>query len=247
MEQMQHFGLIGYPLTHSFSPGWFAGKFAQESINARYDLYPLPDIAGFPALLQANPALLGLNVTIPWKEAVMPLLTEIDAAARQVGAVNCIRIREGRTTGYNTDIIGFEKSLRPLLQPWHTSALVLGTGGAAQAVLYVLKKLGIEAISVSRSAARNGLTYAAIKPDLLQKNLLIVNTTPLGMYPDTGLAPQLAYTALTGKHLLYDLIYNPAETEFLKRGRLAGTATKNGLEMLQIQAEESWKIWADLQ
>jgi Shikimate 5-dehydrogenase len=237
------YGIIGYPLGHSFSPAYFADKFQQEGIDAVYNAYPLADIAEFPQLLQANPQLRGLNVTIPHKQAVIPYLNELDVEAETIGAVNCIDIRNGITKGYNTDAAGFELSLLPLLSADHTHALVLGTGGASLAVAYVLGKLGIAFRYVSRNAQQGHYTYDALTPDIIQQHKLIINTTPLGMHPDTSSLPALPYEAIGASHLLYDLIYNPEETAFLAAGRQQGAAVKNGLEMLQLQAEASWHIW----
>lgn len=237
------YGIIGYPLGHSFSPAYFADKFQQEDISAEYNAYPLPDINAFPQLLQDNPLLRGLNVTIPHKQAVIPYLNELDDIARSIGAVNCISIRDGITRGYNTDATGFELSLRPLLSNAHTHALILGTGGASLAVAYVLDKLGISFSYVSRIAEQGHYTYDVLTSDIIQKHKLIINTTPLGMHPDVAARPALPYQAIGASHLLYDLIYNPAATAFLAAGKGQGAAIKNGLEMLQLQAEASWHIW----
>lgn len=237
------YGIIGYPLGHSFSPAYFADKFQQEGIDAQYMPYPLPDIAELPQLLRENPTLRGLNVTIPHKQAVMPYLDQLDETAHAIGAVNCIDIRDRRTKGYNTDAAGFELSLLPLLSADHTHALILGTGGASLAVAYVLAKLGIAFSYVSRMQQQGRYTYDALTPELVQRHKLIINTTPLGMHPDISAMPALPYEAIGEAHLLYDLIYNPEETAFLKAGARQGAVTKNGLEMLQIQADASWQIW----
>ena len=237
------YGLIGYPLTHSFSPAWFTEKFAKEGIDAIYKAYPLERIQIIEDLL-ANYPLRGLNVTIPYKHRVMQYLDEIDETAKAVGAVNCIDIRHGIKKGYNTDVIGFEKSLTPLLLPHHTKALVLGTGGAAQAVNYVLDKLGISRTSVSRGEREGVITYEDLTEETIAEHTLIINTTPVGMSPETDAAPPIPYAAITEKHLLYDLIYNPAETKFLHLGKQQGATTKNGHEMLVLQAEASWDIWS---
>jgi shikimate dehydrogenase len=239
------YGIIGYPLTHSFSPAYFTKKFAAENIDAAYTAFPLEQVSDFPALLAQNPQLQGLNVTIPYKQAIIPYLDELDEEARLIGAVNCIAIRDGRTIGYNTDVCGFEQSLKPLLMPQHTHALVLGTGGAAHAVTRALEKLGIADTKVSRSAGPNALCYADLTPELVQHHLLIINTTPLGMHPYTGQFPSIPYDALETSHLLYDLIYNPERTSFLSIGRQYGASIKNGLEMLYLQAEAGWKIWQE--
>jgi shikimate dehydrogenase len=237
---MAGYGLIGYPLTHSFSPSYFAEKFKREGIEGHYELYPLSDISAFTELLQMHPEIEGLSVTIPYKSAIMPYLDALDDAAEQVGAVNCIHTHQQATKGYNTDIIGFEKSLQPLLLPTHQQALVLGSGGASKAVCYVLRKIGIHYDIVSRTGE---LTYEHITNDVVASHTLIINTTPLGMHPDIEAYPTLPYEAITSNHLLYDLIYNPEETAFLRKGKLQGATIKNGLEMLQLQAEASWEIW----
>lgn len=235
------YGLIGYPLSHSFSPAYFKNKFATERIDAVYRAYPIPAIEDLPELISTNPSIKGLNVTIPYKEQVLHYLDEIDVAAETIGAVNCIKITGGRLIGYNTDYIGFADSLRPLLRKQHTHALVLGAGGAAKAVTYALHQLGIDCIIVSR---RSGdITYDNLNDDIIQSHKLIINTTPLGMYPDANQCPTLPYNAIGQAHLLYDLIYNPEETLFLKHGSGAGAIIKNGYEMLMLQAEASWQIW----
>ncbi len=235
------YGLIGYPLSHSFSPAFFNNKFASEKIDARYDAYAIPAIDELATLLKEHTLLKGLNVTIPYKEQVLPLLYDIDTAARDIGAVNCIDIRYSRLIGYNTDYIGFAESLRPLLQAQHTHALVLGTGGAAKAVMYALLQLGIEYKIVSRTGG--DMQYADVDEGIMDKYTLIINTTPLGMYPAIDIAPEIPYEYLTKEHLLYDLIYNPEETLFLKKGKQQGATIKNGYEMLILQAEASWQIW----
>ncbi len=243
---MKVYGLIGYPLSHSFSKGFFAEKFQREGIQqCVYENFPIPTIADFPGLLQAQPQLSGLNVTIPYKEAILPFLDELSPAAAKIKAVNCIRFHDGRKTGYNTDVIGFKKSLLTFLQPHHTRALVLGTGGAAKAVMYVLEELGIAYTLVSRTAADGVVTYASLDAAMMAAHTLIVNTSPLGMYPDVDKAPPLPYECLSSQHLLYDLIYNPEKTLFLQKGAARGAAVKNGHEMLILQAEASWDIWND--
>lgn len=238
------FGLIGYPLSHSFSKKYFTEKFEREAIaQCRYELFPIAAIDELPALLAAHPNLQGLNVTIPYKEQVLTYLHQLDPRAAAIGACNCIRIRQGQLQGFNTDAIGFEQSLREKLLPHDTAALVLGTGGAAKAVCYVLKQLGISFKQVSRQASAGQLTYTQVTPALLQSCSLVINTTPLGMHPKTDEAPDLPYQALTADHYLYDLVYNPAHTTFLQKGAEAGARIKNGLDMLVIQAEESWEIW----
>lgn len=236
------YGLIGFPLKHSFSPKWFSEKFAAEGIDATYMAYSLDNIESINDLL-ANYPLKGLNVTIPYKTGVIEFLDTLSPEVKAIGAANCIDIRHGKRIGYNTDIIGFEQSLTLLLRPHHTKALVLGTGGAAKAVNYVLDKLGIEHRSVSRTKSEDTLTYEELTEEIINTYTLIINTTPLGMSPNIDDAPPIPYNFITEKHLLYDLIYNPAETKFLALGKAQGATTKNGHEMLVLQAEASWEIW----
>ena len=240
---MTRFGLIGYPLTHSFSKKYFTEKFEKEGIDASYSLFPISSIDQLPDLIANDNHLQGLNVTIPYKQAVLPYLSAIDTAAKDTGAVNCIDIQNGMVTGYNTDIIGFRRSLEPLLQPQHTHALILGTGGASLAVKYVLDKLGIAYHFVSRRKGEHVWTYEDIGEEIVSGHTLIINTTPVGMYPDINACPPLPYQAVSNQHLLYDLVYNPGETLFLAKGKAQGAVIKNGLEMLQLQAEASWDIW----
>jgi shikimate dehydrogenase len=239
------YGLIGFPLSHSFSKGFFAEKFAKEHIvNTQYENYPIESVDQFHQLWQQEPQLEGMNITIPHKKAVIPFLDHTSTVVNAINACNCIRKYNGKLYGYNTDVIGFEKSLQPFLQPHHQKALILGTGGAAAAVAWVLQKLGISFKYVSRSS--NGeevISYEALNNTILQEHLLIINTSPVGMYPHVNEAPNLNYEALTDKHHLYDLIYNPAETLFLTKGKERGASIQNGLEMLHLQAEASWEIW----
>jgi len=257
---MKKYGLIGYPLTHSFSKKYFADKFSKEGFEDReYELYPLQNLSDLPALINDTHDLCGLNVTVPHKIGVMFYLDKIDPAAREIDAVNCIKIvnhqpveaffsgelssMKVRLEGYNTDAFAFEKSLKPLLKKHHQKALVLGNGGAARAVTYVLNKLDISYRLVSRRAIKKQLSYKQLTADVMKERLLIINTTPLGTAPDIEQCPEIPYEFLTSKHLLYDLVYNPPETEFLKRGKEKGASIKNGLEMLHLQAEKSWEIW----
>ncbi len=239
------YGLIGFPLSHSFSKGFFAEKFAKEHIvNTQYENYPIESVDQFHQLWQQEPQLEGMNITIPYKKAVIPFLDHTSTVVNAINACNCIRKYNGKLYGYNTDVIGFEKSLKPFLQPHHQKALILGTGGAAAAVAWVLQKLGISFKYVSRSS--NGeevISYEALNNTILHEHLLIINTSPVGMYPHVNEAPNLNYEALTDKHHLYDLIYNPAETLFLTKGKERGASIQNGLEMLHLQAEASWEIW----
>lgn len=246
---MRSFGLIGYPLSHSFSAKYFAQKFAVENIaDAEYRLFPLNDISEISSLLRLKPDLQGFNITIPYKVAILPFLQHVSDEAAGVGAVNCVKITRApgniKLTGYNTDVYGFRESLLPLLKEHHTQALVLGTGGAAKAVCYTLKHLGIKYIQVSRSKNEPGfMTYMELTENIISNNPLIINTSPLGMYPETEKCPEIPYSFLSERHLLYDLVYNPTETLFMKKGLEAGATVKNGLQMLELQAEKSWEIW----
>ena len=240
---MRQFGLIGYPLSHSFSQKFFTEKFLQENIvNAKYDNFPIASIESFAGLWKENPNLEGLNVTIPYKKEVIPFLQHSSAVVQEINACNCIRKFNNELYGYNTDVIGFEKSLLPFLQPYHTHALILGTGGASAAVQWVLEKLKIQFQVVSRKA-NNGLSYDQLAASVIESHTLIINTSPLGMYPNTNEAPPIAYEGITAQHHLYDLVYNPIETLFMKNGLAKGATVQNGLAMLHIQAEESWTIW----
>ena len=245
---MRKFGIIGYPLGHSFSPGYFNEKFRNEGIDARYDMYELPVITDLQAIIDYTPDLCGLNVTIPYKEKVMSYLDSISPEARAIGAVNVVKVthKENGTPyleGYNSDIIGFSRSIKPLLERHHKKALILGTGGASKAIRYGLHQLGLETLIVSRSSKDKTIRYEQITKELLQDYKVIVNCTPCGMAPRFNECPSLPYEALTPQHLLYDLIYNPDETLFLKKGKAQGAITKNGLEMLLLQAEAGWEIW----
>jgi len=239
----KEYGIIGFPLMHSFSPAYFADKFAKAGIDAAYLAYPLETIDMFPAFIDSHPGITGLNVTIPHKQSIIKYLDELHTDAEEIGAVNCIDIRDGKRIGYNTDVIGFERSLQPLLKAHHVRALVLGTGGSSLAVRQALVKLGISYQKVSRIASYDTISYEQITPEVIEEHTLIINTTPLGMYPHVDSYPDLPYEAMIGKHLLYDLIYNPEETKFLAKGKQYGAAVKNGYEMLILQAEASWEIW----
>ncbi len=241
----RRFGLIGFPLSHSFSKGFFAEKFAKENIaNTQYENYPIESIDQFNQLWLKEPLLEGINITIPYKKAVIPFLNHPSSVVKAINACNCIRKYNGELFGYNTDVIGFEKSLQPFLKAHHQKALILGTGGAAAAVAWVLEKLGITYQYVSRTSnGKNVISYDALSSSILQDHLLIINTSPVGMYPHVNELPALDYTAITPAHHLYDLIYNPAETLFLTKGKERGASIQNGLEMLHLQAEASWEIW----
>lgn len=241
---MIKYGLIGFPLSHSFSKKYFTEKFDKEAIGDHsYELFPIEQIKLLPSLLASEPLLRGLNVTIPYKEQVLPYLDELSPVVQEIQACNCIRIDKGRLIGYNTDVIGFEQTLQRKLTTQHKKALVLGTGGAAKAVHYVLRKNGIEYLEVSRSAKAGCITYASLSKDIVSDHTLIVNTTPLGMFPQIEDAPELPYELLNEQHYLYDLVYNPAKTKFLLEGEKRGAVIQNGADMLVIQAEASWEIW----
>ncbi|MEO8588103.1 MAG: shikimate dehydrogenase [Flavobacteriales bacterium] len=243
---MQRFGLIGRPLSHSFSQRYFTEKFKREGLaDHRYDPFELDAVEELPLLLRDTPDLVGLNVTIPFKRSVIPLLDAVDPLASAVGAVNTIAIRDGRTTGYNTDVEGFRSTLLPLLKGKKPRAIVLGSGGASRAVVCVLKELGIRFRVVSRSRERGDLTWDLLDPIIVSVCPLIINTTPLGMFPDVEGRPELPYEAIGARHILIDLVYNPEETAFLREGRLRGANTTNGLHMLEAQAEASWRIWQE--
>lgn len=243
---MRFFGLIGFPLGHSFSKKFFTEKFEKENLHAQYDLYPLENISQFTNLT-TSVELTGLNVTIPYKEQVIPFLDELDATAAEIGAVNVIKFsrKDGKLhlKGYNSDAIGFESAIRPVLKNYHTHALILGTGGASKAVDYTLRKLGIKTTFVSRKSSPGILCYQDLNKQVMTDNLLIVNCTPLGMYPNTENSPDIPYDLLGPHHLLYDAIYKPDETLFMKKGKEKGAVAVNGLEMLYGQANASWEIW----
>lgn len=245
---MNQYGLIGYPLGHSFSVGYFNEKFKAEHIDAEYLNFEIPSIDRFVEVVEEHPNLCGLNVTIPYKQQVIPFLDELDKTAAAIGAVNVIkvvRLPKGKVklVGYNSDVIGFCQSIEPLLTAHHTHALVLGTGGASKAVTYGLKSLGLQPVYVSRTKRENILCYNDLSPEVMAQYSVIVNTSPVGMYPKVDQCPDIPYNLLTPNHLLYDLIYNPDETLFLKKGKAHGAVTKNGLEMLLLQAFAAWNIW----
>ncbi|MES2479739.1 MAG: shikimate dehydrogenase [Bacteroidota bacterium] len=239
---VQQYGLIGFPLSHSFSPNYFNQKFAKNNITAQYESYSIEDISLLPDLLQQTPNLVGLNVTIPYKTCVIPYLDFISQEAQEIGAVNCIKLVDGQLLGFNTDHYGFSQSLKPLLSNEINSALVLGTGGSAQAIFYALKQMNLPYKIVSHSG-KSDCNYSELDEEIIQEHQLIINTTPLGMYPKTDEYPPIPYEYLDSSHLLFDLIYNPELTTFLKHGAAKGALIKNGLEMLHLQAEKSWEIW----
>lgn len=241
---MRLYGLIGYPLAQSFSKKYFTEKFLKEGIvNAAYELFEIPSVEDLSSILQAHENLCGLNVTIPYKQAVIPFLSDIDDEAKAIGACNCISISGNQLKGFNTDAPAFENSLKPMLHVHHTKALVLGTGGAARSVVYVLNKFGIESSYVSRTAKEDCFTYEQLTEDIVNQYLLIINTTPLGSFPKVENCAPIPYEYLTPKHYLYDLVYNPPVTLFLQKGQERGATTKNGYDMLVGQAELSWEIW----
>lgn len=244
---MDKYGIIGKPLGHSFSPGFFNEKFKNEGIDAVYEKYELPDIGALMEVLAANPELRGINVTIPYKQQVIEYLDDISDEAKAIGAVNVVSVRhEGRKLrlkGYNSDVIGFSRSIEPYLATYHKKALVLGTGGASKAVEYSLRKLGLETLKVSRHKGDGVITYDDVTPQLISEYNVIVNCSPVGMYPHVDECPQLPYEAMNSRTLLYDLIYNPDSTLFMKKGHENGAVVKNGLEMLLLQAYASWEFW----
>ena len=245
---MDKYGLIGFPLGHSFSISYFNQRFQDEGIDAVYENYEIPNIDALAEILDSNPELKGLNVTIPYKEKVVPFLDSISPEARAIGAVNVIRVtHRGNKTelkGFNSDVIGFTKSIEPMLdKKWHQKALILGTGGASKAIDYGLRSLGLETVFVSRYERPNTIQYKTITPEIVKEYNVIVNCTPLGMYPKTEECPDLPYEAMDSHTILYDLIYNPDETLFMKRGAQYGANVKNGLEMLLLQAFASWEFW----
>ena len=242
---MRVFGLIGRNIQYSFSVAYFSDKFRKENLeDCLYKNFDIPDVTYFLQILKKHKDLKGLNVTIPYKQEIIPYLDKLSRKAEEVGAVNTIKItRKGKLKGYNTDVYGFKKSLKPLLKSHHKKALILGTGGASKAVAYVLKNLGIEYQFVSRNPEKNQWTYTDISQEILQEYTLIINCTPLGTFPDVEQFPELNYEHFTDKHLAFDLIYNPAETTFLKKAKQQGAITQNGHQMLAFQAEKAWEIW----
>ena len=251
---MVELGLIGWPLSHSFSPDYFKVRFDKEGVKGRYDLFPIDSIDKIQNIIEEHPDLKGLNVTLPYKQMIIPFIDVLSEHAEEIGAVNVIKItRESKSgevklKGFNSDWLGFRDSLKPLLRPDIKSALILGTGGASKAIEYALKTLGIKYMSVSRQNIDKKpgiLTYGQLDRQAINSHLLIVNTTPLGMWPETNDVPQIPYELITDRHICYDLIYNPSETRFLKLCKEKGAVIKNGLEMLHRQAEVSWNIFMD--
>lgn len=243
---MNKYGLIGRSISYSFSPGYFTEKFKALGLTDHvYQIFDLASISEFPDLLELDNELCGLNVTIPYKETIIPYLDEIDPVAATIGAANTICFREGNTIGYNTDVIGFEQSLKSQLIPTDTKALILGTGGAAKAIRYVLENLNIRTNTVSRKAGNQKLTYQELDAALIRDHSLIINCTPLGTYPDVEAKPPIPYEGLTSQHFLFDLIYTPEKTAFLQAGEAAGARLSNGYAMLVGQAEASWDLWQE--
>lgn len=241
-EKNKVFGLLGRNIDYSFSRGYFKEKFEREGINAIYKNFDLQEISVLPELLK-NEQVFGLNVTIPYKEEVVPFLDDLDKTARQIGAVNTILFQNGKQIGYNTDCIGFERALKTKLKPHHKKALVLGTGGASKAVCYVFEQLGIEYKKISRTPGENNKTYSQLDAHDYQTHLIVVNCTPLGTFPNIDEKPPIDYSKLNESHLLFDLIYNPSKTRFLTLGGERGADTSNGLFMLEQQAEAAWELW----
>ncbi|MDR2951390.1 MAG: shikimate dehydrogenase [Prevotella sp.] len=245
---MDTYGIIGYPLKHSFSKKYFTEKFEKERIDAQYLNFEIADISLFPDILLSHPTMKGFNVTIPYKEKIIPYLTELDPRTKEIGAVNVIKVTRNngdvKLIGYNSDIIGFQHSIGPLInKEIHHKALILGTGGASKAVQGGLQNLGIEWMYVSRTPKEGQISYKDIDQNVLDEYTIIINASPLGTFPDIENAPDIPYQLLSSKHLLYDLVYNPAETKFLRLGKENGTTIKNGAEMLELQAIAAWKIW----
>lgn len=245
---MDTYGIIGNPLVQSFSPRFFSEKFRREGIDAEYLKFELPDISAFTEVITSNPHLKGLNVTIPYKQQIIPFLDDLDPQAKEIGAINVIKVYridgQTRLTGYNSDIIGFQNSIETLLKKEiHTKALILGTGGASKAVAKGLENLGLQYIFVSRTKKEGQLCYNELTKDTMEEYTVIVNSSPLGTFPDVDEAPDIPYQYLSPNHLLYDLVYNPAETKFLRLGKEKSASVKNGAEMLELQALAAWEIW----
>ncbi len=247
---MKQYGLIGYPLTHSFSKRYFTDKFEKENIDSTYENFEIDSINKFTEIIKNNPEIIGLNVTIPYKEQVIPFLDELNDSARKIGAVNTIQVKQTESgihlKGFNTDTFGFENSLKPLLKEHHKKALILGTGGASKALKYVLKKLGIDFISASiEELKENEIRYEDIDEKMMEERLLIINATPLGTFPKVDACANIPYEFITEKHLLFDLVYNPEITKFMQNGIDKGATVKNGYDMLLGQAKKAYEIWND--
>ncbi|MEI7596565.1 MAG: shikimate dehydrogenase [Bacteroidota bacterium] len=247
---MMQFGLIGKKLSHSFSPIIFEEKFLKSNIEASYHLFEIEKIDDFGAILSNNPNLRGLNITIPYKQEIIPFLTSVSSEVKSIQAVNTVVINrnnnEIETIGYNTDVYGFEHSIKPFLEMHHHRALIIGTGGASKAVYYVLKNIGIDCLFVSRNPKKNNeVSYQQLNKFIFDNHYLIVNTSPVGMFPNSDEFPDIPYQYITDKHLCYDLIYNPADTQFLIKSKQVGATIMNGWQMLNFQAEKAWQIWND--
>jgi shikimate dehydrogenase len=242
---LKQFGLLGRNISYSFSKGYFAKKFSNNNLkNCSYENFDIPEITDFPEIITKNPNLIGLNVTIPYKEVVIPYLDKLSKNATAIGAVNTIKFtKNGKSKGYNTDYYGFKESLKPLLQKHHKKALILGTGGASKGVAYALKELSIDYLFVSRSRKENVISYEQIDENTFKEYQIIINCSPVGTSPNIEAYPLIPYDYFTSEHIAYDLIYNPEETQFLKKAKTQGAQTKNGLDMLVFQAEKSWEIW----
>ncbi len=240
---MKNFGLIGKNISYSFSRKYFTEKFEKENIEAEYNNFDLKNLKQFRDVIKETPNLSGLNVTIPYKQKIIPFLDDLAPEAKEIGAVNTIKVDGNKLSGYNTDYIGFSESLKPFLKPHHKKALILGTGGASKAVAHALKKLGIEHKFVSRSSGEFRFGYNDLSEEIMQEYTVIINTTPVGTYPEVEKNPQVPFQHLNEKHLVYDLIYNPETTQLMARAKKQGASVTNGLKMLQLQAESAWKIW----
>ena len=241
---MRKFGLVGRNISYSFSRKFFSEKFSTEGIDATYENFDLQDISEFPEVIKTNPELAGLNVTIPYKQAIFPFLDELDPIAEEIGAVNTIKVgADAKLTGFNTDYFGFSQALLPHLKSRHKKALVLGTGGASKAVVYALKTLGISSQFVSRSASENAISYTDLDTDVMEEHLLLINCTPLGTFPNNSEYPDIPIQNIGKNHLVFDLIYNPPVTKLLELAKTNGATILNGREMLEFQAEKAWEIW----
>ncbi|MBD0725893.1 shikimate dehydrogenase [Flavobacterium sp. L1I52] len=241
----KRFGLLGRNISYSFSKGHFTKKFENEKYQGyTYENFDIQEIGAFPDIIKNTENLSGMNVTIPYKEEVIPFLDKLSKKATKIGAVNTIKFtKKGKLKGYNTDYFGFLKSLKPLLQPHHKKALILGTGGASKGVAFALEELGIGYTFVSRKASEKAIDYSQLNSDIFQEYQIIINSTPIGTSPNIEACPEIPYEFFTDKHIAYDLIYNPAETQFLKNAKERGAQIKNGLDMLIFQAEKAWEIW----
>jgi shikimate dehydrogenase len=240
-------GLIGRSLSHSFSKKYFEEKFIKENIQGSFKNFELNAISEFPEVLKQNPGLKGLSVTVPYKEQIIPFINELSEEAKAIGAVNCINFENGKTAGYNTDVFGFKTSIKPFLEPKHNRALIFGTGGSSKAVAYALKQIGVDCFFVTSHEYKktpNTFFYYELSPIIFSQFLLLVNCTPVGMFPETSVALPIPFSYVTENHLAYDLIYNPTETVFLKNCKEKGAITINGYSMLQLQAEKAWEIWS---